>query len=227
MAEAEARLLIVDDELAILEILVTCLTPEYEVVAVADPRQALRLCEQQRFHLALVDVRLPGMSGMELVSRLQALDPQMGIVLFTAYAQVRDAVQALRDMGVLDYIPKPFTLDEIRRGVERALARLGQCRRLKLGDLVIDVAGRRVERDGKALSLTCQEFDLVLYLARHRGRVVPYDELYTAVWQSKPEAWYEEAIRNTMSRLRKKLGDDPHCSRYVRTVRGVGYEGIG
>ncbi len=224
---AECRLLIVDDERDILELLGEYLTPQYEVVAVLCPEEALRICQEQRFHLALVDIRLPGMSAWDLIPRLQALDPQMGIVLMTAYARLSDAVHALRDMEVLDYIPKPFLPEEVRQGVARALAKRGQCRRIKLGDLVIDPAGRQVERAGKVLPLTRQEFDLVLYLARHKGRVVPYDELYAAVWQCQPDAWYEEVIRNAMSRLRDRLGDDPACPRYFRTVRGVGYQAMG
>lgn len=170
-----------------------------------------------------MDVRLPYFSGLELLPRLRALDPRMSIIVITAFVDVDDAVRVLRDMDAADYVEKPFSLQELRCRVERALDRAGHVPGIKLGDLLINPNARRVECGTRELSFTRQEFDLLLYLARHRGQVVSYGELLEEVWHCQPSAVHYDAVRNAMSRLRKKLGSDPAHPRYFHTVRGQGY----
>jgi DNA-binding NtrC family response regulator len=108
VASGFAHLLIVDDEPDVRNFLTECLDETgYRIVAVSHPQAALEACQQHCFHLALVDVRLPGITGLELIPQLQALAPQMGIILITAYAQLDHAVRAFRDLNVLDYILRP------------------------------------------------------------------------------------------------------------------------
>jgi two-component system alkaline phosphatase synthesis response regulator PhoP len=223
---APIRILVVDDDREACSLIAECLEPDYEVVTTFDVGQALELCRRQRFHLALLDVRMPGMSGLDLARSLADLAPQMGIMLITAYAAVPDAVRALRDLGALDYVQKPFAPRELRRRVAEALRQVDQDRRLQLGDLTLHLHDRLVERDGEALSLTRQEFAMLLTIARGGGRIVLYEELLRDVWECEAGMGNPDFARSAMSRLRRKLGDNAAEPRYVETVRGVGYRAV-
>lgn len=170
---------------------------------------------------------MPGMSGLKLVPHLSDLAPQMGIVMITSYAAVPDAVAALRDLDALDYVQKPFSPAKLRQRIRKALRRLDRAQWLALGDLTIHVQGHVVERDGETLPLTRQEFKMLLAIARGRGRLVGYEELVGEVWGCEPQADQREFVRNAMSRLRGKLGDDAADPRYIETVRGLGYRAVG
>ncbi len=220
------QVLVVDDEPDIRELLADYLTPLCEVTTVPNPQKALRACQRARFHLALVDIRLPGMSGLELVPQLQVLAPNMGIVVITAYAQVDDAVRALRDMDVLDYIRKPFVLRDVQDRIEQALNKVRDAHCVDAGDLVLDSSTWQAWQDGEELSLSCQEFRILLQIMSREGRCVSYDELLTEVWDCEPSPLYYDAVRNAVSRLRKKLGDPCDRPRYIQTVRGIGYRAV-
>ena len=214
--ETKPHILIVEDDADMRRLLVDLLEPEYRVAAAAAPRQALALCEAQRFDLALLDVRLPEMSGLELLPLLRGLDPSMRVVLMTVRGVVRDAVKALRDLGVSDYIEKPFEIEDLRQRLRRVLAGLQRDLRVIVGDLVLDAEAGCARRGDTTLSLSRLEFDLLLYLA--------CQELVREVWQCHVSCATPEMVRNAVRRLRVKLGDTGAEPRYIWTLRGVGYQ---
>jgi len=222
--ETKPHILIVEDDADMRRLLVDLLEPEYRVAAAAAPRQALALCEAQRFDLALLDVRLPEMSGLELLPLLRGLDPSMRVVLMTVRGVVPDAVRALRDLGVSDYIEKPFEIEDFRQRLRCALAGLQRDRRVVVGDLVLDAEAGCARRGDTTLPLSRQEFDLLLYLACHRDRPISWQELVREVWQCHVSCATPEMVRNAVRRLRVKLDDTGAKPRYIRTLRGVGYQ---
>ncbi|MEJ2211172.1 MAG: response regulator transcription factor [Anaerolineae bacterium] len=223
---APIRILVVDDDQDTLTLIAECLEFDYDVVTASTPEQALALCRQQRFHLAMVDVRMPRISGLMLAPRLADLAPGMGIVVITAHAAVPDAVRAVRDLGALDYVPKPFSPAELRQRIRMALGRLDRARWLQLGDLTIHVQDRLVERDGEPLPLTSREFEMLLAIACNQEHPLSYEQLLRQVWGSEPHAGHRELLRSAMKRLRCKLGDDATEPRYIQTVRGMGYRAV-
>lgn len=223
---APVRILVVDDDQDTRTLIAECLEFDYDVVTALAPEQALALCQQQRFHLALVDVRMPRICGLELAPRLSELAPWMGILVITAYAAVPDAIRAVRDLGALDYVQKPFSPAELRQRIREALGRLHRVQRLQLGDLTLHVQDRLVERDSESLPLTPQEFEMLVAIVRNQGRLVGYDELLREVWRSEPRVYDRELLRSAMKRLRCKLGDDAAEPRYIETVRGMGYRPV-
>lgn len=218
-----AHILLVDDELDHLNLMGDLLVPRYHVTPARTAKQALEICRQRTFHLGILDVRLPDLPDPQLMSRLRTIDPQMGFVLVTAWADLQEAVRAVRDLGVLDYIAKPFYGKEFVRCVDNAVARLSASSRVILADLTICLESRRVWQAGRLLSLSKQEFDLLAYLACRPGQVISYERLLEDVWGCDATKGAIDMIWNAMKRLRAKLGEDPNSPRYIHTARGSGY----
>ena len=168
--------------------------------------------------LVLLDIMLPGRDGLALLDVVRRTSPA-GIVLLTARDGVEDRLRGLRG-GADDYVVKPFVLAELVARVEAVLRRLGRLRTtLEVGDLVVDVDGRRVTRDGKPVDLTATELDLLVFLAGREGRVVGKSQLLAAVWGYDDYA--ANLVEVHVSALRRKL--EAHGPRVLHTVRGAGY----
>ena len=170
--------------------------------------------------LALLDVMLPGMDGLEILRRLRA-DPEtakLPIIMLTARQSEMDKVAGL-DAGADDYITKPFGVMELQARVNAVLRRLGRTDPvLRYRDLVIDTAGRTVTRDGQPIALTFKEFELLRLLVSRRGTVLTRDEILSSVWD------YDFVVETRtvdmhIKALRQKLGEG-----YITTVRSVGYK---
>ncbi|MBC7251444.1 MAG: response regulator transcription factor [Anaerolineae bacterium] len=216
----KVKILVVDDEPDIREILVRYLSaPGYEVAAVAGGQEALALAEAGDFALALVDISMSGMSGLELLAELKRLAPDMPVVLVTAYLSSRGKDEGLK-RGACGYLVKPFTEAEVLAAVELGLR---DPEAVRAGDLLIDLRARRVVRRDEEVCLTRLEFDLLAYLVRNAGRVVGYDELLREVWGYAGDAGSYELVRMAMSRLRGKIGENAAQPQYIECVRGVGY----
>ena len=170
--------------------------------------------------LALLDVMLPGMDGLEILRRLRA-DPatsQVPIIMLTARQSEMDKVAGL-DAGADDYITKPFGVMELQARVNAVLRRLGRSEPvLRYRDLVIDTAGRTVTRDGQNISLTFKEFELLRLLVSRRGTVLTRDEILSAVWDYD-FVGETRTVDMHIKALRQKLGEG-----YITTVRSVGYK---
>lgn len=223
MAISRAPILLVDDEPDVLETLGMVLERAgYAVATAGDAAHALRLADETDFYLALVDYRLIGspMDGLELIARLYDVNPRTVCLLITVYNKGAVGFRAAQ-AGAFDYLVKPFSNQALLAAVRAALAeRLRRERmrdRLRIGDLLMDVAARRVVIGTEEVSLSKQEFDLLVYLVNHTDRVVNYEELWKMVWRYDSPL-DKGTIQKAVSRLRKKVGGER-----VVCVRGEGY----
>ena len=220
----KGRVLVVDDDLALAEMLTIVLTQEgFEPTHVADGAAAVAAFRDTRPDLVLLDVMLPGMDGFEVCRRLRA-ESGVPIVMLTARTDTVDIVVGL-ESGADDYIVKPFKPQELVARI-RARLRRGdepEPQRLEVGDLSIDVAGHSVKRAGKALSLTPLEFDLLVALARKPWQVFTREVLLEQVWGYR-HAGDTRLVNVHVQRLRSKVEKDPEHPEIVVTVRGVGYK---
>jgi two-component system, OmpR family, KDP operon response regulator KdpE len=219
-----ARILVVDDEPALRRTLQANLGARgYDVTAVETGEAALQQAGVQLPDLVILDLMLPGLSGLDVCRALRAASA-VPILVLSARGEEQTKVQAL-DLGADDYLTKPFGMDELLARVRALLRRLGATSTagtLQIGALVIDLDARQVWRDGQALDLTPREFNVLAYLIRHAGKVVTHRLLLAEVWgpQYKCETQY---LRVFINRLRAKIGDDPAHPRYIATEPGVGY----
>jgi two-component system alkaline phosphatase synthesis response regulator PhoP len=220
-----ATILVVDDNASIVSALAEYLEASgFDVVSALDGPSALVAAETHHPDLALVDIMLPGIDGLELTKRFEAQG--LPVILVTAKSDEVDRLVGL-ELGADDYITKPFSPREV---VARAKAVLRRCSRqnteqntIRVGDLVIDHERREVHAADKLADLTRSEFDILATMAAHPGRVYTRLQLLEA---SSGEAFdgYDRTIDAHVKNIRKKLGDDPKNPRYVRTVIGVGYK---
>jgi DNA-binding response OmpR family regulator len=226
------RILLVDDEQPIQTLLSFPLQRDgYDVVTVADGREALTRFSEQHFDLVVLDLMLPRMDGLEVCRRLRA---QVGngkvvpIIMLTARSEELDKVLGL-ELGADDYITKPFSLREFRSRVKAALRRAALARTdpadeapIDVLDLRLDPVKRAVEVRGEPVQITYVEFEILSALARNPGRVFTRDMLLTRVWG---DSAYRDprTIDVHIRHLREKLETDAKDPEYLFTVRGVGY----
>lgn len=218
------RLLVVDDDLALAEMLGIVLQSEgFDVTHVADGSAAVAAFRDSRPDLVLLDVMLPGMDGVEICRRIRA-ESGVPIVMLTARTDTVDVVVGL-ESGADDYVLKPFKPQELIARVRARLRRGDEPtqERLAIGDLEIDVAGHSVRRAGVALSLTPLEFDLLVALARKPWQVFSREVLLEQVWGYR-HAGDTRLVNVHVQRLRSKIEHDPERPDIVVTVRGVGYK---
>ncbi|MEN3001544.1 MAG: response regulator transcription factor [Armatimonadota bacterium] len=218
------RVLIVEDDTVLLETLHYNLQREgFEVQTASDAETALRLFHQNPPDAILLDVMLPARSGFELC-RLIRQHSQVPILFLTARTAEEDRVRGL-EMGGDDYIVKPFGMRELIARIRAILRRAvpePPSKRLRFGELEIDLEARRVLRNGVEVSLSPREFDLLALLATHPGKVFSRDELLNRVWGL--DIFVSPRTVDVHIRwLRTKIEPDPEHPRYLHTVRGIGY----
>lgn len=219
-----ARVLVVDDDAPLAEMISIIMNGEgFEVECALNGRDALEKFEQWNPDLVLLDVMLPGLSGIAICELIRS-NSLVPIIMLTARSDPDDVVAGL-EAGADDYVPKPFNPKEL---VARVKARLRSRpeepaeERLELGDLKIDVSGHAVSRGGEKISLTPLEFDLLVTLARSPWRVFGRQELLQRVWGYKHAA-DTRLVNVHVQRLRSKIEPDPENPQLVVTVRGIGY----
>jgi two-component system response regulator MtrA len=218
-----ARVLVVDDDQALSEMLGIVLRAEgYDALFCDDGSKAQGIFKETKPDLVLLDLMLPGIDGIEVCKRIRS-ESGVPIVMLTARGDTLDIVKGL-ESGADDYIVKPFKPKEL---VARIKARLRKedvkAETLALADLTIDVIGHSVKRDGKEISLTPLEFDLLLALARKPWQVYTREQLLTDVWHYRNPA-DTRLVNVHVQRLRSKVEHDPENPQIVMTVRGVGYK---
>jgi two-component system copper resistance phosphate regulon response regulator CusR len=219
------RILVVEDEQKLGRAIQQGLQAEqYEVALAHSGEEGFYLVQTESFDLLILDVMLPGRSGLEILATLRQQGFKMAVLLLTARDAVEDRVCGL-DTGADDYLVKPFAFPELLARI-RALVRRGVpeiSRKLRIADLDMDIVGRSVTRGGRALDLTAREFELLEYLVRHRGHVVSREMLTREVWK---EAGRHTPLDNVIdvhvARLRRKV-DDQYERKLVHTIRGVGF----
>jgi two-component system KDP operon response regulator KdpE len=219
------RILVVDDEPQITRVLRTTLTGSgYEVRTANDGHGGLRTAREWQPDLVITDVSMPNMDGIELCRQLRA-ESTLPIIVLSVKGDEKAKVDAL-DAGADDYVTKPIGMEELLARVRRNLARTkpaedGTQRTITIGDFKIDADAFRVSVKNVEVRMTPKEFELLLYLARHAGRVVTHRTLLLAIWG--PNSLEQpEHLRVLVGQLRKKIdtGDTP---RYIVTEPWVGY----
>ena len=222
------RLLLVEDDPTLRQALAFSLSREgYDVTSAADGEGALEAARGERVDLILLDVMLPGMSGIEVLRVLRGEGVTTPVIVLSAKGDEIDRVVGLK-VGADDYVAKPFSRPELLARIEAVLRRQRreeetpkESAALRYGPVLIDVAHREVSIEGRPLHLTTKEFDLLAHMAATPGRIFTRDQLLTRIWGYDYEG-DGRTVDVHISWLRGKLrGDDGH--NHFRTVRGVGY----
>ena len=224
MGPMKGRVLVVDDDAALAEMLGIVLRGEgFEPTFVADGDKAIDVFRDSRPDLVLLDLMLPGSDGIDVCRQIRA-ESGVPIVMLTAKTDTVDVVLGL-ESGADDYIMKPFKSKELVARVRARLRRTDEPapEMLQIGDIVIDVAGHSVKRDGGTLNLTPLEFDLLVALARKPRQVFTREVLLEQVWGYRHAA-DTRLVNVHVQRLRAKIEKDPEHPDIVVTVRGVGYK---
>lgn len=223
-----ATILVVDDEQSILNIVTAYLRAEgYTIHTASDGPSGLKAARTLKPDLLILDLMLPGMDGIELLTQLRR-ESDVYVILLTAKSEETDKVIGL-SVGADDYLTKPFSARELVARVKAALRRYGQgsgsateSNILAFRRLRIDVGARRVWKDGQPVELTTIEFDLLYALAEHHGRVLSREQLLERVWGH--DFYGEDRVVDVhLGHIRKKLEADPANPEFIITVRGVGY----
>jgi DNA-binding response OmpR family regulator len=217
-----ARILVVEDEDKLRDALRRGLEEEgYEVVAVDDGDVGLARAVGEPFDCVILDLMLPGRDGLEVLRELRGGGDRTPTIVLTARGTLEDRVRGL-DCGADDYLPKPFAWDELRARVRACLRRAPSQAglTLRVGGLELDCVRRRLSRGPRHVELTVREFELLEYLARHKGEVVTRDRLAREVWR-EPEAALTNVIDVYINYLRKKM-ERAGEGRLIQTVRGAG-----
>jgi DNA-binding response OmpR family regulator len=224
------RILVVDDEASIREVLTQYLELEgFTVLQAANGVEALRSAEAQPPDLVVLDLMLPGMDGLEVCRRLRATSA-VPILMLTARSDETDKLAGFA-VGTDDYVTKPFSPREVVVRVQAIMRRIEATSvpamvlddTLHLGNLTIRPQLRYVEREGTPIELTAKEFDLLHFLATHPKQVFTRQQLLDNVWDY---GYYGDASTVTVHirRLREKVELDPARPRHIKTVWGVGYK---
>ena len=219
-----ARVLVVDDDPALAEMLGIILRTEgFTPTFVTDGEKALAAFKEHRPDIVLLDLMLPGMSGIDVAKAIRG-ESGVPIVMLTAKSDTVDIVLGL-ESGADDYIVKPFKPKELVARIRARVRRFDTAspESLTIGDLAIDVPGHSVSRNGSPISLTPLEFDLLLCLARKPWQVFTREVLLEQVWGYRHSA-DTRLVNVHVQRLRSKVEHDPEHPEIVVTVRGVGYK---
>ena len=229
---AATRLLVVDDEAPIVELLRGYLVREgWDVLAASDGPTAVEMARERAPDVIVLDVMLPGLDGFEVLRQIRTFSDAY-VIMLTARAEEIDRIVGL-SAGADDYLVKPFSPRELVARVRALLrrprpAQVDGAERREMGDLVIDLPRRSVTVRGTPVTLTTIEFDLLTTLAREPGVVLSRQRLLDRVW-GMDYVGDEHVVDVHLANLRRKLGDDAAHPRYIETVRGVGFrfkEGI-
>lgn len=225
--EAKQRVLVIDDEQDIRQLLAYNLGKEgYAVDEAATGDEALRMVRRRPYQLILLDLMLPGMSGLELCRAFKS-DPATAaipVVMLTARSEEMDKVTGL-ETGADDYVTKPFSVRELMARIKSVLRRTGSesnsAKVLRAGNLTVDLERHLVTVEDKPVDLSATEFRLLRFLLQKKGRVFSRAQILEAVW--KGEAFVEERTVDVhVRRLRAEL-EKAGAGELIRTVRGVGY----
>jgi DNA-binding response OmpR family regulator len=218
------RILVIEDEAQLARHISRALTRHGHIAsAVYDGTEGLRAAQDDPPDLIVLDLNLPGVDGLSVLARLRQTNCPARVLILTARADVEHRVRGLK-AGADDYLPKPFSMDELVARIE-ALARRGTTPTaadfLKVGDLHMDVLRRRVTRGGQPIALSPREFDLLQVLMQEPGRVFSRTELCERVWQRDHE-YDTRTVEIFITRLRKKV-DSNFAVPLIHTLRFVGY----
>ncbi|WP_167408099.1 two-component system response regulator YkoG [Bacillus subtilis] len=222
----KGHILIVEDEEKIARVLQLELEYEgYSVTIKHNGTEGLDAAAEGGYSLVLLDVMLPGLSGLEVLRRLRKTDSQIPIILLTARDSIPDKVTGL-DIGANDYVTKPFEIEELLARIRAALRQNGTKTEdigtfLTYDDLRVNEKTREVRRGDKAVELTPREFDLLVYMLKHPQQVLTREQILSSVW-GFDYIGDTNVVDVYIRYIRKKL-DYPYEKQLIHTIRGVGY----
>ena len=219
------RILAVDDEESILKVVEFALSQAgYEVHTAGDAAGAEFLFPQVKPDLVILDIMLPGKSGLDVARDLRT-QSNVPIIMLSARGDEVDRILGL-EFGADDYVTKPFSPRELVSRVKAILRRVGSVPEerasVEIGELSIDTLSRQVQMSGKPVHLTSSEYGILLHMARHPGTAFSRQAILTALWDESPVG-DERAIDVHIHNMREKLEADPKNPTYLLTVRGYGY----
>ena len=224
------KILIVEDQADLAKGLEVNLKKEgYSVLKAATGEDGLKLAIQELPQLIILDIMLPGISGLDVCRELRSRSIDTAIIMLTAKSDEVDRVVGL-ELGADDYITKPFSLRELLARVRVRLRRLPlqkeQLSKYRFGNVEVDFDKYIAKVRGKAVDLTQREFEILRYMIRNRGEVVSRDRLLDEVWgyQDYPTT---RTVDTHILKLRKKIEDDPANPKYIISIYGGGYKFLG
>lgn len=225
------KILIIEDEESIRMALEDDFRLEnYDVEVASDGIEGLAKAANPGIDLIILDIMLPGMNGFDICKKLRSQGIRTPIIILTAKGQEIDRVVGL-EIGADDYVTKPFSPRELQARVKAVLRRMetepddaGE-NLFRSGGLEVDFRQYECHKNGKEVSLTAHEFELLKYLLRNRGRVINRNELLDEIW-GKDVFVAPRTVDTHMANLRKKIEDDPSRPRLIISIRGVGYKFI-
>jgi two-component system KDP operon response regulator KdpE len=225
MTSARPRVLVVDDEAAILRFLRPALEAnDYEVVTAGTVAEATKRIAAERPDVVVLDLGLPDGDGKDVIRRVREWS-DVPIVVLSAREREAEKIAAF-DLGADDYVDKPFGVGELMARLRAALRHRLQRRQempvLQLGELEIDSVRHRVTRAGQEIKLTRKEFDLISFLARHAGKVVTHRQILNAVW-GPAHSEDTQYLRVYIRQLRQKIEENPTDPKIISTETGIGY----
>jgi two-component system, OmpR family, KDP operon response regulator KdpE len=226
MKANRARILVVDDDSQIRRVMRTTLEAQgYEVSEAGSGERALDFLRADKFDLILLDINLPGKTGIETCREIRT-SASVPVIMLTVRDAAVDKIEAL-DAGAQDYVTKPFSMGELLARARSVLRRTAssastQIKQLQLDDVQIDFEARRVIVSGKQVRLTSKEFDLLLYLASNPNKTISHRELLSEVWGAE-HVDDRKYLRVFVNRLRKKIESTPHAPKFLMTEPFVGY----
>ena len=221
-------ILIVDDDEKLCALLKSYFEQEQFIVYIAhDGMTALHTLRNQKPQIMLLDLMMPGMDGFETLEEIRK-ENSLPILMFTSKNDSISKVRGLR-AGADDYLTKPFDMDELIARIASLIRRYtrfnqqaGAIQKLNFDGLQIDLENRSVTTSNGTFELPPKEFDLLLYCAKHQGKILTKQQIYEEVWGE--EYFYDDSnIMAIISRLRKKLEVNPSSPKYIQTVKGIGY----
>jgi len=218
------HILIVEDEQRLARLIARVLGEERHVVDIAnDGDTGMDLALRGTYDLLILDLMLPGHSGLDICKQVRAHKLQPAILMLTARGAIEDRVAGLR-IGADDYLVKPFAMEELVARVDALLRRgraITDTQRLQVGDLTLDLLRREAQRDGRIIELTAKEFALLEYLMRHPGQVLTRTQIIDHVWRYDSDA-LSNVVDIYIHYLRDKI-DRGSARPMIKTMRGVGY----
>jgi DNA-binding response OmpR family regulator len=226
------KVLVIEDELDIAKLVQLHLQDlPCEVNLAFDGIVGLAEAEAKPYDLIILDLKLPGLEGLEVCKRLRARGRYTPILMLTSKSSELDRVLGL-EVGADDYLTKPFSVMELMARVKALFRRVemfgkkedgAHSNLLQARDMTIDIERHAVTVRGQSIELTAREFDLLVHFARHPGRVYSRDQLLDQVWGYQ-HSGYDHTVNSHINRLRSKIERDPQNPEYIHTVWGVGYK---
>lgn len=218
------KILIVDDEAKIREMIVKYARHEgFETEEASDGMEAVELCEKNDYDLCVMDIMMPALDGFSAVKEIKQFKPQMPFIMLSALSEEYDRIHGF-DVGVDDYVIKPFSSKELMMRIHAILKRVNPYgsaggETFRVEELVIDYSARTVTIEGKRIQLSPKEYELLAYLAKNRGIALTREQLLSNVW-GYDYFGDDRTLDTHIKLLRRNLGD---YAKYIVTLRGIGY----